>query len=155
MADFMDTALNYQHGIRIAPSSKWVMTNGTIQMDVCTVCAQPYREGHIDCTCPSNHPERCDRLTYDQLGEHLRRIAGDNADIATKAMSQLAEAQEMLVDLATALEVLQGAFSLANDYENDIPTAASNRVSARKLAREAIDTATTLIETQKGVKLYE
>jgi hypothetical protein len=70
-------------------------------------------------------------------------------------MSQLAEAQEMLVDLATALEALQGAFSLANDYENDIPTAASNRVSARKLAREAIDTTTTLIETQKGVKLYE
>ena len=84
MADFMDTALNYQHGIRIAPSSKWVMTNGTIEMDVCTVCAQPYREGHIDCTCPSNHPERCDRLTYDQLGEHLRRIAGDNMDFAMR-----------------------------------------------------------------------
>jgi hypothetical protein len=89
MADFMDTALNYQPGIRIAPSSKWVMTNGTIQMDVCTVCAQPYREGHIDCTCPSNHPERCDRLTYDQLGEHLRRIAGDNMDFAmSHALSQ-------------------------------------------------------------------
>ena len=84
MADFMDTALNYQPGIRISPSSKWVMTNGTIQMDVCTVCAQPYREGHIDCTCPSNHPERCDRLTYDQLGEHLRRIAGDNMDFAMR-----------------------------------------------------------------------
>jgi len=84
MADFMDTALNYQAGIRIAPNSKWVMTNGTIQMDVCTVCAQPYREGHIDCTCPSNHAERCDRLTYDQLGEHLRRIAGDNMDFAMR-----------------------------------------------------------------------
>jgi len=84
MTDFMDTALNYQAGIRIAPNSKWVMTNGTIQMDVCTVCAQPYREGHIDCTCPSNHAERCDRLTYDQLGEHLRRIAGDNMDFAMR-----------------------------------------------------------------------
>ena len=48
-------------------SSKWVMTNGTIEMDVCTVCGQPYREGHIDCTCPSNHAERCERPTYDQL----------------------------------------------------------------------------------------
>ena len=84
MTDFMDTALNYQAGIRIAPNSKWVMTNGTIQMDVCTVCAQPYREGHIDCTCPSNHAERCDRLTYDQLGEPLRRIAGDNMDFAMR-----------------------------------------------------------------------
>ena len=84
MTDFMDTALNYQAGIRIAPNSKWVMTNGTIQMDVCTVCAQPYREGHIDCTCPSNHPANCDRLTYDQLGEHLRRIAGDNMDFAMR-----------------------------------------------------------------------
>jgi hypothetical protein len=43
------------------------MTNGTIEMDVCTVCGQPYREGHIDCTCPSNHAERCERPTYDQL----------------------------------------------------------------------------------------
>ncbi len=67
MRDFMDTALNYEPGIRIAPGSKWVMTNGTIQMDVCTVCGQPYREGHIDCTCPSNHAERCERPTYDQL----------------------------------------------------------------------------------------
>ena len=67
MSDFMDTALNWQPGIRIAPGSKWVMTNGTIQMDVCTVCAQPYREGHIDCTCPSNHASRCERPTYEQL----------------------------------------------------------------------------------------
>ena len=84
MTDFMDTALNYQAGIRIAPSSKWVLTNGTIQMDICTVCAQPYREGHRNCDCPTNHPDPCDRLTYDQLGEHLRRIAGDNMDFAMR-----------------------------------------------------------------------
>jgi len=48
-------------------TSKWVMTNGTIQMSVCTVCAQPYREGHIDCTCPQSHAERCERPTYDKL----------------------------------------------------------------------------------------
>ena len=132
MADFIDTALNYQAGIRIAPNSKWVMTNGTIQMDVCTVCAQPYREGHIDCTCPSNHPANCDRLTYDQLGEHLRRIAGDNADIAVKAMSQLTEAQEML-------EVLLEA--MVNGTDAIIANAAIK--------------AEGLIETQKGVKLYE
>ena len=101
MADFMDTALNYQPGIRISPSSKWVMTNGTIQMDVCSVCGQPYREGHIDCTCPSNHPERCERPTYDELlkvgqhddfdpftpaqrFEHQQRIAGDNMDFAMR-----------------------------------------------------------------------
>lgn len=93
--DFMDLALNYQPGIRVAPSNKWVMTNGVIQMDICGTCAQPYREGHIDCTCPSNHPENCDRPTYEELasvGEHdaydpsttterferQRRIAGDN-----------------------------------------------------------------------------
>ena len=67
MTDFMDTALTYQAGIRIAPNSKWVMTNGTIQMDVCDVCRQPIYEGHINCTCDKNHPERCERPTYDQL----------------------------------------------------------------------------------------
>jgi phytoene dehydrogenase-like protein len=99
MTDFMDTALNYQPGIRIAPSRKWVMTNGTIQMDVCTVCAQPYREGHRNCSCPSNHPDPCERPTYDELlrvGQHddfdpftpaerfahQRRIADKNADFA-------------------------------------------------------------------------
>jgi len=56
-------------------SSKWVMTNGTIEMDVCTVCAQPYREGHIDCTCPSNHAERCDRPTYEQLKAQYEVVA--------------------------------------------------------------------------------
>ena len=48
-------------------SSKWVMTNGTIEMDVCTVCAQVIYEGHIDCTCNRNHATRCERPTYDQL----------------------------------------------------------------------------------------
>ena len=106
MTDFMDTALNYQAGIRIAPNSKWVMTNGTIQMDVCTVCAQPYREGHVDCSCPSNHASRCERPTYDELlmagasdshdpftpAERIansRRISGDNADLAMRCRNVL------------------------------------------------------------------
>ena len=101
MSDFMDTALNWQPGIRIAPGSKWVMTNGTIQMDVCTVCTQPYREGHRNCGCPTNHPDPCDRPTYDELlkvgqhddfdpftpaqrFEHQQRIAGDNMDFAMR-----------------------------------------------------------------------
>ena len=83
MTDFMDTALNYQPGIRIAPDAKrWVITNGIGQLPVCDVCAQPIYEGHIDCTCDKNHPENCDRLSYGQLQEHLRRIAGDNMDFA-------------------------------------------------------------------------
>ena len=80
---------------------RWVISNGIVTMDVCTVCAQPYREGHIDCSCPSNHPANCDRLTYDELlkvgqhddfdpftpaqrFEHQQRIARDNMDFAMR-----------------------------------------------------------------------
>ncbi len=66
-------------------SSKWVMTNGTIEMDVCTVCGQPYREGHIDCTCPSNHAERCERPTYDALTASHASLVAALGDLRTKA----------------------------------------------------------------------
>jgi len=85
MTDFMDTALNYQPGIRIEPDAKqWWVSNGIGKIPLCRVCAQPIQEGHVDCTCDKNHPENCDRLTYDQLGEHLRRVAGDNMDFAMR-----------------------------------------------------------------------
>ena len=133
MTDFMDTALNYQAGIRIAADAKrWVITNGITQMPLCEMCAQPIQEGHVGCDCPKNHPANCDRPTYDQLGERLRNIAGDNADIAVKAMGQLTEAQEML-------EVLLEA--MANGTDAIIANAAIK--------------AEGLIETQKAVKLYE
>ena len=134
MTDFMDTALNYQAGIRIAPDAKrWVITNGITQMPLCEMCAQPIQEGHVGCSCDKSHnPANCDRPTYDQLGERLRNIAGDNADIAVKAMGQLTEAQEML-------EVLLEA--MANGTDATIANAAIK--------------AEGLIETQKAVKLYE
>ena len=37
--------------------NKWILTNGIVEMTVCTVCGQPYQEGHIDCTCDKNHPK--------------------------------------------------------------------------------------------------
>jgi len=125
---------NDQPGIRIEPDAKrWVITNGITQMPLCEMCAQPIQEGHVGCSCDKSHnPANCDRLTYDQLGEHLRRVAGDNADIAVKAMSQLTEAQEML-------EVLLEAMVHGTDAI---------------IANAAIK-AEGLIETQKGVKLYE
>jgi len=93
MTDFMDTALNWQPGIRIAPDAKrWVMTNGIGQMPVCTVCAQPIQEGHVDCTCDKNHPENCLRPTYEGLEaklENARRISGDNADLAIRCRNVL------------------------------------------------------------------
>jgi len=63
---------------------------------------------------------------------NARRVSGDNMDIAMKAMSQLAEAQEML-------EVLLEA--MVNGTDAIIANAAIK--------------AEGLIETQKGVKLYE
>lgn len=57
----------------------WTMTNGVITMDVCTVCGQPYREGHVDCSCPQNHPERCERPSYDQLAEQVAAKPDANA----------------------------------------------------------------------------
>jgi hypothetical protein len=107
MTDFMDTALNYQPGIRIAPDAKrWVMTNGIGQLPVCDVCAQPIYEGHIDCTCDKNHPSNCERETYAELlmagasdshdpftpAERIansRRISGDNADLAIRCRNVL------------------------------------------------------------------
>jgi hypothetical protein len=148
--DFMDVALNYQPGIRIEPDAKqWWVSNGIGKIPLCRVCAQPMPDGHVDCTCDKNHPENCDRPTYAELlkvGEsdshdpftpaeriaNSRRISGDNADIAVKAMSQLAEAQEML-------EVLLEA--MVNGTDAIIANAAIK--------------AEGLIETQKGVKLYE
>jgi hypothetical protein len=120
MTDFMDTALTYQAGIRIAPNSKWVMTNGTIQMDVCTVCAQPYREGHIDCTCPSNHAERCERPTYDQLkAQH---------DALVIAIEDMEESRENLEGLVQRLTI-----------QNDALVAALN--DALHIVRVSSDTA--------------
>jgi len=93
MTDFMDTALNYQPGIRIAPDAKrWVITNGIGQLPVCTVCAQPIQEGHVDCTCDKNHAENCFRPTYEGLEaklENARRISGDNADLAIRCRNVL------------------------------------------------------------------
>ena len=68
----------------MADTTRWVLTNGIVQLRLCETCRQPVYEGHVDCSCPSNHPANCDRLTYDQLGEHLRRIAGDNMDFAMR-----------------------------------------------------------------------
>ena len=86
MPDFMDTALNYQPGIRIEPDAKrWVITNGITQMPLCEMCTQPIQEGHVGCSCDKSHnPANCDRLTYDQLGEHLRRVTDDNMDFAMR-----------------------------------------------------------------------
>ena len=71
----------------------WMLTNGIITMSVCTVCAQPYREGHIDCTCPSNHAERCERPTYDQLkAQHDALVAA--LGIAYEALSGMGEQTE-------------------------------------------------------------
>mgnify|MGYP006399590605 FL=1 len=91
MTDFMDTALNYQAGIRIAADAKrWVITNGITQMRLCEMCAQPILEGHVGCSCDKSHnPANCDRPTYDQLGERLRNIAGDNADLAVRCRKML------------------------------------------------------------------
>ena len=90
MTDFMDTALNYQPGIRIEPDAKqWWVSNGIGKIPLCRVCAQPMQDGHVDCSCDKNHPENCDRPTYDQLGERLRRIAGDNADLAMRCRNML------------------------------------------------------------------
>ena len=94
MTDFMDTALNYQPGIRVTPDAKrWVITNGIGQLPVCRVCAQPMQDGHVDCTCPKNHPENCDRPTYDQLkAQHDALVAAlerlvDTVDVRASEFS--------------------------------------------------------------------
>ena len=103
MTDFMDTALNYQAGIRIAPDAKrWVITNGITQMRLCEVCRQPIYEGHIDCACPNNHPANCTRPTYNQLRNLLQtlldRHEGKGASMMITSLSptDVAEIKEAL-----------------------------------------------------------
>ena len=81
MTDFMDTALNYQPGDWVARNANhWVITNGTARLPLCGVCKQPVYEGHIDCTCDKNHPEICQRPTYDQLkAQHDALVAAVRA----------------------------------------------------------------------------
>ena len=45
----------------------WWVSNGIGRIPLCRVCEQPIYEGHIGCTCNKNHPEICERPTYDQL----------------------------------------------------------------------------------------
>jgi len=117
-------------------SKPWIMTNGEFDIEMCDVCKQPIYSGHVDCTCPQNHPERCERPGYEELTEILehvmpvyepfeyprepeeiiansRRIAGDNADIAIDALGQLAEAQERIVALEEALREVTEVGGLA------------------------------------------
>jgi len=64
---------------------EWTLTNGTHEIELCRVCAQPRYEGHVDCSCDKNHSERCSRPTYSELEAKLansRRISGDNMDFA-------------------------------------------------------------------------
>ncbi len=140
----------------------WTMTNGIIEMDVCSTCAQPYREGHVDCSCPQNHPERCERPTYEVLTdiletvlpvgdpfdpftteEHLanaRRISGDNANIAVKAMGMLADAQETLGTLI--VEASHALITVPQDEHWE------------RLG-DALDVGRDLIAKQKETKLYD
>jgi hypothetical protein len=70
-------------------TGNWIITNGIGgQMPICDVCAQPIREGHVDCSCDKSHnPENCDRPTYSELEAKLansRRISGENMDFAVR-----------------------------------------------------------------------
>ena len=114
MTDFMDTALNWQPGIRIAPDAKrWVMTNGIAPpIPLCETCRQPVYEGHVDCTCDKNHPENCFRPTYSELEaklENARRISGDNADLAIRCRNELQAWLDRNDDDSLALTVLSPA----------------------------------------------
>ena len=93
-------------------NGNWIITNGIGEMRVCTVCAQPYQEGHVDCTCDKNHPENCFRPTYKGLEaklENARRISGDNADLAIRCRGELQALLDRHDDDSLALTVLSPA----------------------------------------------
>lgn len=45
----------------------WYFTNGVVEIPMCGVCGQAIQSGHSNCTCDKNHPDPCDRPTYDEL----------------------------------------------------------------------------------------
>lgn len=46
---------------------EWRLTNGDFEIELCRTCRQPMYSGHVDCTCDNNHPDNCDRPTYETL----------------------------------------------------------------------------------------
>ena len=57
-------------------TKEWVMTNGDPKWDIpiCRTCAEPIYSGHSNCTCPQNHPDPCNRMTYQAMREALLEI---------------------------------------------------------------------------------
>ena len=57
-------------------TKEWKLTNGDFDIPLCDTCAQPIYSGHVDCTCPTNHPDDCKRPTYDALtASHASLVA--------------------------------------------------------------------------------
>ena len=52
----------------------WVMTNGTFELPICDDCNQPIHSGHHGCTCNKNHPDPCNRPTYEMMRYALEGI---------------------------------------------------------------------------------
>jgi hypothetical protein len=109
---------------------EWRFTNGDFDIPMCKTCKQPIYSGHSDCTCDKNHPENCDRPTYEELlrvgqhddfdpftpaerFEHQRKVAGDNMEFALKYRTVLqnllerndAEGDEFLITILSAVDV--------------------------------------------------
>lgn len=52
----------------------WVMTNGEFELPICGDCAEPIHSGHHGCTCNKNHPDPCNRPTYEMMRFALEQV---------------------------------------------------------------------------------
>ncbi len=62
-------------------TKEWKLTNGDFDIPLCDTCAQPIYSGHVDCTCPTNHPDDCKRPTYDALTASHASLVAALADL--------------------------------------------------------------------------
>ena len=75
-------------------TNRWRLTNGQIEMRLCDVCLQPYHEGHVNCSCPQNHPEPCNRPTYPTLTQQRDSLLGALKVIAAMAIAAVEKGDE-------------------------------------------------------------
>lgn len=52
----------------------WRLTNGIVTLPLCETCVQPIHSGHVNCCCPTNHPQPCRRPTYDGLVAEIKGL---------------------------------------------------------------------------------
>lgn len=91
----------------MAKVKQWRLTNGDFEIELCETCRQPIYSGHVDCNCPTNHPDKCAQPTYEVLFEAhdglvaaVQRASDIEHSVTQKLERELREGYRELLDAA-------------------------------------------------------